>query len=151
VFHTALWNQLCTVHQSIVSSESTIVGRGQTNLSQLCFSRLSLSMPAKLNFFKTPASVKLVSSRTVSTSTGISGCFQPGKAKVVFGPTPSCEPPLAYFSPLGLLLCPRSCMTVHMRLNYSDPSIRRRPKFGTLCIQYCAVCTFGVLMRTFRV
>ncbi len=29
-------------------------------------------MPAKLNFFKTPASVRLVSRRTVSTSTGIS-------------------------------------------------------------------------------
>jgi hypothetical protein len=27
-------------------------------------------MPAKLNFFKTPASVRLVSSRSVSTSTG---------------------------------------------------------------------------------
>jgi hypothetical protein len=45
-------------------------------------------MPAKLNFFKTSASVWLVSSRAVSTSTGISGCFQPGQAKVVLGPTP---------------------------------------------------------------
>jgi hypothetical protein len=76
------------VHQPIVSSESTIVGQSQTNLSQLCFSRLSLAMPAKLNFFKTPSSVRLVSSRPVSTSTGISGCFQPGQAKSVPGPTP---------------------------------------------------------------
>jgi hypothetical protein len=45
-------------------------------------------MPAKLNFFKTPASERLVSSRSVSTSTGISGCFQPGQAKVGLGPTP---------------------------------------------------------------
>ncbi len=56
---------------------STIVGLGQTNLSQLYFSRLSLAKPAKLNFFKTPTSVGLVSSRTVSTSTGILGCYQP--------------------------------------------------------------------------
>ncbi len=76
------------VHQPNVSSESTMVGWGQTNLSQLYFSRLSLAMPAKLNFFKTPASVRLVSSRSVSTSTGISGCFQPGQAKVLSGPTP---------------------------------------------------------------
>ncbi len=45
-------------------------------------------MPAELNFFKTPASERLVSSRSVSTSTGISGCFQPGQAKVGPGPTP---------------------------------------------------------------
>ncbi len=45
-------------------------------------------MPAKLNFFKTPASERLVSSRSVSTSTGISGCFQPGQARVGMGPTP---------------------------------------------------------------
>jgi hypothetical protein len=45
-------------------------------------------MPAKLNFFKTPASERLVSSQSVSTSTGISGCFQPGQAKVGPGPTP---------------------------------------------------------------
>ncbi len=63
------------VHQPIVSSESTIVGKGQTNLNQLYIRRLSLAMPAKLNFFKTSASVRLVSSRPVSTSTGISGCF----------------------------------------------------------------------------
>jgi hypothetical protein len=37
-----------------------IVGSGQTNLSHLYFSRLSLAMPAKLNFFKTPTSVRLV-------------------------------------------------------------------------------------------
>jgi len=37
-----------------------IVGSGQTNLSHLYFSRLSLAMPAKLNFFKTPTSVQLV-------------------------------------------------------------------------------------------
>jgi hypothetical protein len=45
-------------------------------------------MPAKLNFFKTPAPERLVSTRPVSTSTGISGCFQPGQAKVGPGPTP---------------------------------------------------------------
>ncbi len=33
-------------------------------------------------------SVRLVSSRAVSTSTVISGCFQPGQAKVVLGPNP---------------------------------------------------------------
>ncbi len=49
-------------------------------LCQLYFSRLSLAMPTKLNFFKTPASVRLVSSRTVSTSTGISGCYQQTQA-----------------------------------------------------------------------
>jgi hypothetical protein len=64
------------------------VGWGQTNLSHLYFSRLSLPMPANLNFFKTPASEQLVSSRSVSTSTGISGCFQLGQAKVGPGPTP---------------------------------------------------------------
>ena len=37
-----------------------ILGSGQTNLSHLYFSRLSLAMPAKLNFFKTPTSVRLV-------------------------------------------------------------------------------------------
>jgi hypothetical protein len=37
-----------------------IVGSGQTDLSHLYFSRLSLAMPAKLNFFKTPTSVRLV-------------------------------------------------------------------------------------------
>ena len=37
-----------------------IVGSGQTNLSHLYFSLLSLTMPAKLNFFKTPTSVRLV-------------------------------------------------------------------------------------------
>jgi hypothetical protein len=37
-----------------------IVGSGQTNLSHLNFSRISLAMPAKLNFFKTPTSVRLV-------------------------------------------------------------------------------------------
>jgi hypothetical protein len=37
-----------------------IVGSGQTNLSHLYFSRLSLAMPAKLNFFKTLTSVQLV-------------------------------------------------------------------------------------------
>jgi hypothetical protein len=31
---------------------------------------------------------RLVSSRAVSTSTALSGCFQPGQAKVVLGPTP---------------------------------------------------------------
>ncbi len=31
---------------------------------------------------------RLMSSRTVSTSTAISGCFQPGQAKVLLGPTP---------------------------------------------------------------
>jgi hypothetical protein len=51
-------------------------------------------MPAKLNFFKTPASKRLVSSRSVSTSTGISGCFQPGQAKVGPGPTPLILPVL---------------------------------------------------------
>ncbi len=45
-------------------------------------------MLAKLNFFKTPASVRLVSSRALSTSTAISGCFQPAQAKVVLDPTP---------------------------------------------------------------
>ncbi len=65
-----------------------IVVWGLTNLSHLYFSRLSLAMPAKLNFFKTPASEQLVSSRSISTSTGISGCFQPGQAKVGPGPTP---------------------------------------------------------------
>ncbi len=44
-----------------------IVGWGQTNLTHLYFSRLSLPMLAKLNFFKTPASERLVSSRSVST------------------------------------------------------------------------------------
>ena len=68
-----------------MNSESTIVGLGQTNLSQLYFSRLSLAMPAKLNFFKTPASVQLVSSRTVSTSTGISGCYQPHRQTAMPG------------------------------------------------------------------
>jgi hypothetical protein len=85
------WILLCGVsclHQPIVSSESMIVGWGQTNLSHLYFSRLSLAMLAKLNFFKTPTSEQLVSSRSVSTSTGISGCFQPGQAKVGPGPTP---------------------------------------------------------------
>jgi hypothetical protein len=48
-------------------------------------------MPAKLNFFKTPASLRLVSSWSVSTSTGISGCFQPGQAKVGPSPTPFVE------------------------------------------------------------
>jgi hypothetical protein len=42
-------------------------------------------MPAKLNFFKTPPSVRLVSSRTVSTSTGISGCFQPHRQTAMPG------------------------------------------------------------------
>ncbi len=42
-------------------------------------------MPAKLNFFKTPASVRLVSSRTVSTSTGISGCYQPHRQTAMLG------------------------------------------------------------------
>ncbi len=65
-----------------------IVGLGQTNFSHLYFSQLSLALPAKLNFFKTPASERLVSSWYVSTSTGISGCFQPGQAKVGPGPTP---------------------------------------------------------------
>ncbi len=37
-----------------------IVGSGQTNLSHLYFSRLSLAKTAKLNFFKTPTSVWLV-------------------------------------------------------------------------------------------
>ncbi len=37
-----------------------IVGSGQTNLCHLYFSRLSLAMTAKLNFFKTPTSVRLV-------------------------------------------------------------------------------------------
>jgi hypothetical protein len=37
-----------------------IVGSGQTNLIHLYFSRLSLAMPAKINFFKTPSSVRLV-------------------------------------------------------------------------------------------
>ncbi len=41
---------------------------------------------------------QLVSSRAVSTSTGISGCFQPGQANVVLGPTPLAEnlPPPAF-------------------------------------------------------
>jgi hypothetical protein len=42
-------------------------------------------MPAKLNFFKTPAPVRLVSSRTVSTSTGISGCYQPHRQTAMPG------------------------------------------------------------------
>ncbi len=69
--NTALWNQLCTpaycelwVHESRLRPNKPF------------FSRLSLAVPAKLNFFKTPASVRLVSSRYVSTSTGILGCFQ---------------------------------------------------------------------------
>ncbi len=41
-------------------SRKEIVGSGQTNLSHLYFSRLSLAMPAKLNFFKTPISIRLV-------------------------------------------------------------------------------------------
>jgi 4-aminobutyrate aminotransferase-like enzyme len=39
-----------------VDSKSTLAGRGETNLSQLYLSRLSLALPAKLNSFKTPAS-----------------------------------------------------------------------------------------------
>jgi hypothetical protein len=42
-------------------------------------------MPAKLNFFKTPASVRLVSSQTVSTSTGISGCYRPHRQTAMPG------------------------------------------------------------------
>jgi hypothetical protein len=42
-------------------------------------------MPAKFNFFKTPASVRLISSRTVSTSTGISGCYQPHRQTAMPG------------------------------------------------------------------
>ncbi len=38
----------------------------------------------------------------MSTSTGISGCFQPGQAKVVLGPTPLGHPSL--FSLSGNLL-----------------------------------------------
>ncbi len=42
-------------------------------------------MPAKLNFFKTPASVQLVSSRTVPTSSGISGCYKPHRQTAIPG------------------------------------------------------------------
>ncbi len=42
-------------------------------------------MPAKLNFFKTSASLRLVSSQTVSTSTGISGCYQPHRQTAMPG------------------------------------------------------------------
>ena len=42
-------------------------------------------MPARVNFFKTPASVRLVSSQTMSTSTGISGSYQPHRQKVMPG------------------------------------------------------------------
>ncbi len=45
------------VHRSIVDSESTIAGEAKPNLSQLYLSWLSLAKLAKLNFFKTPASV----------------------------------------------------------------------------------------------
>ncbi len=45
-----------SVHWPIVDSESTTTGRGQTKPSQLYLRRLSLDNPAKLNFFKTPAS-----------------------------------------------------------------------------------------------
>ncbi len=38
--------------------------------------------------FAKPFLNRHVASRAVSTSTGISGCFQPGQAKVVLGPTP---------------------------------------------------------------
>ncbi len=49
-------------------------------------------------------SVRLVSSRAVSTSTGISGCVQPGQAKVVLGPTPliSNENPIHIHSCISL-------------------------------------------------
>ncbi len=80
---------------------STIVGKGQTNLGQLYFSRLSLAMPAKLNFFKTPASVRLVSSRTVSTSTGISGCYQPHRQTAMPGQKSIYETFLLRCLPLG--------------------------------------------------
>ncbi len=52
---------LCRISCELTSSvHQPIVGSGQTNLSHLYFSRLSLAMPAKLNFFKTPTSVRLV-------------------------------------------------------------------------------------------
>ncbi len=49
---------LCRISYELAGCvHQPIVGSGQTNLSHLYFSRLSLAMPAKLNFFKTPTSV----------------------------------------------------------------------------------------------
>jgi hypothetical protein len=48
----------------------------------------------------------------VSTSTAISGCFQPGQAKVVLGPTP-----------LGW-----QCLYVHCTVHYSQRDMKRVPR-----------------------
>jgi hypothetical protein len=52
---------LCIISPELAGCvHQPIVGSGQTNLSHLYFSRLSLAMRAKLIFFKTPISVRLV-------------------------------------------------------------------------------------------
>ncbi len=79
-----------------------IVGSGQTNFSHLYFSRLSLAMTAKLNFFKTPTSVPLVQVgpcplpleyQAASSHTGRQPCL----AKSLYLKRFWCHPP-----PLGL-------------------------------------------------
>jgi hypothetical protein len=88
-----------------------IVGSGQTNLSHLYFSRLSLAMPAKLNFFKTS------SSRPVSTSTGISGCYQPHRQTAMPGQKSIYETFLESSSPL---------FSVHSSIEYRSTELLLR-------------------------
>jgi hypothetical protein len=54
-----------------------------------------------------------VSSWPVSTSTGISGCFQPGQAKVMLGPTPLVPPPPHSRYVQNVDLCLSYTSTVH--------------------------------------
>jgi hypothetical protein len=60
-------------------------------------------MPAKLNFFKTPASIRLVSSQTVSTSTGLSGCYQPHRQTAMPGQKSIYETFLVYSQDRSIL------------------------------------------------
>ncbi len=115
-------------------------------LCQLFFSRLSLAMPAKLNFFKTPASVRLVSSRTVSTSTGISGCYQQTQADSHAGSKVYIWNVFDYCFKVNLLRCGSKSAWINIQLavldqdpNPVDPIQEHGnwPKFTNLNLSFC--------------
>jgi hypothetical protein len=64
-------------------------------------------------------SVRLVSSSAVSTSTGISNCFQPGQAKAVLGPTP------LYTTTSLHTANPEYCIILHFRRCWTRKTRKR--------------------------
>ena len=110
-----------------------IVGSGQTNLSHLYFSRLSLAMPAMLNFFKTPTSVRLVQVgpcplpleyQAATSHTG----RQPCRVKSLYMKRFWCEPQSTYLQYMEVKGCSLVYVACHSLLLVMSTISKRKQK-----------------------